>query len=136
MEYKLPDFPDTVDVNEDDLLEGFWGTQDPILINAALIRNVWDLKKVNELLTKVDRKKTRAELRYKHKYREVYLSQKDGKSETWKRNNTEMACENEEISLLYLEEMSKELSRRAQELRARLETLKNISFNMREEMRL
>lgn len=132
--YQLPKFPTTF--KEEDLLEGFWGSQDPSLINEALIRNVLDLKEVNNQLDKIDREKTKAELMYKHKFRESYLGQSDSKNEAWKRNSAEMSCEKEEIQLVYLNELSKELTRKAQELRARLETLKTISNNIREEMRL
>ena len=132
--YKLPDFPDVI--KEEDILDGFWGTHDPEQINEASIQNMLDLKEINEQLLKIDRKKVKLELLYKHKYREVYLSQPSDKNETWKKHKTEMECEKEEIKLAYYEELSKELNRKAQEIRARLETLKNISYNVREEMRL
>lgn len=132
--YKLPEFPDII--KEEDVLESFWGTHDPDKINEAAIQNMLDLKEINAQLLKVDRKKVKLELLYKHKYREIYLSQSSDKNETWKKHKTEMECEKEEIKLTYYEELSKELNRKAQEIRARLETLKNISYNVREEMRL
>lgn len=132
--YNLPEFPKIV--SDEEKLDNFWGDKDPAYINSALIKNILDLKAVNDELVKVDRKKVKAEINYKRKYRESYLNQPNSKSETWKKISSEMQCEKEEIKLLYLKEMSQELTRKAQELRGRLETLKNISFNLREEMRL
>ena len=132
--YNLPKFPKIV--SDEEKLDNFWGDKDPAFINSELIKNILDLKAINDELIKIDRKKVMAELTYKRKYRKVYLEQPSSRSETWKKTSSEIACEKEEIKLTYLKEMSSELNRKAQELRARLETLKNISFNLREEMRL
>lgn len=131
-EYKI-NFPE---LDEENLLESFWTTRDIDLLNEALINNVLDLKEVNRQLAKTGRKKTEAEQKYKHKYRKTYLSQPVERTETWKKINSEIECEEEEWELNYYIELETEYNRRAQELRARLETLKNISFNIREELRL
>lgn len=131
--YKLPEFPEPTDI---DILEGFWGNQDFDLINKTLADSVIKLNDINNKLELYEREKVKTELTYKHKYREAYLSQDEKKTESWKKNKSEMLCESEEAKLFYLEEMTKELQRRASEIRFQLEVLKNISYNVRQELKI
>lgn len=123
-------------IEQENLLESFWNTRDIDLLNQALIDNVLNLKEINIKLAETGRKKAEAEANYKHKYRKLYLQQPNERTETWKKINSEINCESEEIKLNYYIELENEYTRKAQELRMRLETLKNISFNIREELRL
>lgn len=131
--YVLPSFPE---LTKEDIEQTFWGNQDFGLINEAMIKAVIELKDLNRKLANVERKRVKADLTHKHNYREAYLSQPEGRNETWKRNRAELECEDTEVALQYLEEISRELNRKASELRFELEALKNISFNIRQELRI
>ena len=93
------------------------------------------LKDINKNLIKYERNKMNVDLEYKHKYRELFVSQ-EAKNENHRRILAEIGCQELEMKQYFLEEVIKELTRQAQTVRFELEVLKNLSFNLRKEMDL
>lgn len=132
--YKLPNFPNIL--TDEDIAQTFWGSQNPGLLAEALMQTVVKLKELNKSIIEYERKRVKAELRYKHKFREAYLSQEQNRTEYWKKTNAELACEADEIKMLYYQEVCSELSRKVKEIRDEIDVLKTLSFNYRQEMKL
>lgn len=104
-------------------------------MNDALILTTIRLRKINESITKYERKKIQKELEYKHKYRTTFL-EIEGKSESQKKMLAELACSKEEVAIMYLDEVVKELTREAYTIKTELDTLKTLGHNMRQEMKI
>lgn len=134
-DYILPSFPEISELSKEDLQHSFWGTEDFALVNEALIRAVLQYKELNQKIAEYERKKIKADLEYKHKYRLSYLSKSEGPgTESWKKSFAEMECEKEEIKLQYFEEICRELVRKSNEIKLEIDVLKTISFNIRQEL--
>lgn len=128
---KLPQLPEQEDYNT----ESFLDNQEVATLNKNLIDTTLKLREVNKRLDYYSRKKLEAEVLYKHKYRETLL-ETEAKTESQKKLLAELECENEEIKVLYLEEMIKELTRLSYSLKSEIETMKILGNNIRVEMRL
>lgn len=132
--YRLPNFPNIL--TDEDIAQTFWGSQNPGLLAEALMQTVVKLKELNKNIIEYERRRVKAELTYKHKFREAYLLQDQNRTEYWKKTNAELACEKEEIQMLYFQEICSELSRKTREIRDEIDVLKTLSFNYRQEMKL
>ena len=104
-------------------------------VNIKMIELTILLKDINKNLIKYERNKMNVDLEYKHKYRELFVSQ-EAKNENHRRILAEIGCQELEMKQYFLEEVIKELTRQAQTVRFELEVLKNLSFNLRKEMDL
>lgn len=130
-EFKLPILPELEEFNT----ESFLDNQEISDLNKSLIETTLKLREVSKRIDSYSRKKLEAEVIYKHKYRE-FLLQAEGKTESQKKLLADIACENEEIKVLYLDEMVKELTRLSFQLKSEIETLKILGNNIRLEMKL
>lgn len=132
---KMPEFPDWKDLESVESAGSFWDYQEISNINNTLIRTVMNLKEVNRQLTNYERERTEVELNYKHLYRSTLINS-TAKTESAKKRVAEVACEDLEIQLFYLDEIIRELNRISSGLRIDLDILKTLSFNLRQEMKM
>ena len=86
-------------------------------------------------MTKYEREKTEIELNRNRIYRTTVLSS-TAKTESMKKQLAEIACEDYDIKLAFINEVIKELTRISAGLRIDLDILKTLSFNIRQEMKI
>ena len=132
---KMPEFPSWEGLESIDSAGSFWDTQELSHLNNTLIRTVVNLKEVSRQLTKYEREKTEVELNRNRIYRTTVLSS-TAKTESMKKQLAEIACEDYDIKLAFINEVIKELTRISAGLRIDLDILKNLSFNIRQEMKI
>lgn len=131
----MPEFPSWEGLESIDSAGSFWDTQELSHLNNTLIRTVVNLKEVSRQLTKYEREKTEVELNRNHIYRTTVLSS-TAKTESMKKQLAEIACEDYDIKLAFINEVIKELTRISTGLRIDLDILKTLSFNIRQEMKI
>lgn len=131
----MPEFPSWEGLESIDSAGSFWDTQELSHLNNTLIRTVVNLKEVSRQLTKYEREKTEVELNRNHIYRTTVLSS-TAKTESMKKQLAEIACEDYDIKLAFINEVIKELTRISAGLRIDLDILKTLSFNIRQEMKI
>lgn len=105
-------------------------------LNDILNNNLYELREVNFELTKIEREKTKIDLKYKRKYRAEYLKNTDSKNENQRKILTEIECEELESKSMYYEELVRELNRKSMEIRTAINVLNTIGFNIRQELKL
>lgn len=105
-------------------------------LNDILNNNLYELREVNFELTKIEREKTKIDLKYKRKYRTEYLKNTDSKNENQRKILTEIECEELESKSMYYEELVRELNRKSMEIRTAINVLNTIGFNIRQELKL
>lgn len=132
---KMPEFPNWEGLESIDSAGSFWDTQELSHLNNTLIRTVVNLKEVSRQLTKYEREKTEVELNRNRIYRTTVLSS-TAKTESMKKQLAEIACEDYDIKLAFINEVIKELTRISAGLRIDLDILKTLSFNIRQEMKI
>lgn len=132
---KMPEFPSWEGLESIDSAGSFWDTQELSHLNNTLIRTVVNLKEVSRQLTKYEREKTEVELNRNRIYRTTILSS-TAKTESMKKQLAEIACEDYDIKLAFINEVIKELTRISAGLRIDLDILKTLSFNIRQEMKI
>lgn len=132
---KMPEFPSWEGLESIDSAGSFWDTQELSHLNNTLIRTVVNLKEVSRHLTKYEREKTEVELNRNRIYRTTVLSS-TAKTESMKKQLAEIACEDYDIKLAFINEVIKELTRISAGLRIDLDILKTLSFNIRQEMKI
>lgn len=132
---KIPEFPSWEGLESIDSAGSFWDTQELSHLNNTLIRTVVNLKEVSRQLTKYEREKTEVELNRNRIYRTTVLSS-TAKTESMKKQLAEIACEDYDIKLAFINEVIKELTRISAGLRIDLDILKTLSFNIRQEMKI
>ena len=132
---KMPEFPSWEGLESIDSAGSFWDTQELSHLNNTLIRTVVNLKEVSRQLTKYEREKTEVELNRNRIYRTTVLSS-TAKTESMKKQLAEIACEDYDIKLAFINEVIKELTRISVGLRIDLDILKTLSFNIRQEMKI
>ena len=132
---KMPEFPSWEGLESIDSAGSFWDTQELSHLNNTLIRTVVNLKEVSRQLTKYEREKTEVELNRNRIYRTTVLSS-TAKTESMKKQLAEIACEDYDIKLAFINEVIKELTRISAGLRMDLDILKTLSFNIRQEMKI
>ena len=132
---KMPEFPSWEGLESIDSAGSFWDTQELLHLNNTLIRTVVNLKEVSRQLTKYEREKTEVELNRNRIYRTTVLSS-TAKTESMKKQLAEIACEDYDIKLAFINEVIKELTRISAGLRIDLDILKTLSFNIRQEMKI
>lgn len=132
---KMPEFPSWEGLESIDSAGSFWDTQELSHLNNTLIRTVVNLKEVSRQLTKYEREKTEVELNRNRIYRTTVLSS-TAKTESMKKQLAEIACEDYDIKLAFINEIIKELTRISAGLRIDLDILKTLSFNIRQEMKI
>ena len=132
---KMPEFPSWEGLESIDSAGSFWDTQELSHLNNTLIRTVVNLKEVSRQLTKYEREKTEVELNRNRIYRTTVLSS-TAKTESMKKQLAEIACEDYDIKLAFINEVIKELTRISAGLRIDLDILKTLSFNIRQEMKI
>lgn len=132
---KMPEFPSWEGLESIDSAGSFWDTQELSHLNNTLIRTVVNLKEVSRQLTKYEREKTEIELNRNRIYRTTVLSS-TAKTESMKKQLAEIACEDYDIKLAFINEVIKELTRISAGLRIDLDILKTLSFNIRQEMKI
>ena len=132
---KMPEFPSWEGLESIDSTGSFWDTQELSHLNNTLIRTVVNLKEVSRQLTKYEREKTEVELNRNRIYRTTVLSS-TAKTESMKKQLAEIACEDYDIKLAFINEVIKELTRISAGLRIDLDILKTLSFNIRQEMKI
>ena len=132
---KMPEFPSWEGLESIDSAGSFWDTQELSHLNNTLIRAVVNLKEVSRQLTKYEREKTEVELNRNRIYRTTVLSS-TAKTESMKKQLAEIACEDYDIKLAFINEVIKELTRISAGLRIDLDILKTLSFNIRQEMKI
>lgn len=132
---KMPEFPSWEGLESIDSAGSFWDTQELSHLNNTLIRTVVNLKEVSRQLTKYEREKTEVELTRNRIYRTTVLSS-TAKTESMKKQLAEIACEDYDIKLAFINEVIKELTRISAGLRIDLDILKTLSFNIRQEMKI
>lgn len=131
----MPEFPSWEGLESIDSAGSFWDTQELSHLNNTLIRTVINLKEVSRQLTKYEREKTEVELNRNRIYRTTVLSS-TAKTESMKKQLAEIACEDYDIKLAFINEVIKELTRISAGLRIDLDILKTLSFNIRQEMKI
>lgn len=131
----MPEFPSWEGLESIDSAGSFWDTQELSHLNNTLIRTVVNLKEVSRQLTKYEREKTEVELNRNRIYRTTILSS-TAKTESMKKQLAEIACEDYDIKLAFINEVIKELTRISAGLRIDLDILKTLSFNIRQEMKI
>ena len=131
---KLPQFPDFTNIEEFNT-DAFLDSTQIEDLNKSLIEIVLKLREVSKKLNSYSRKKVEKETIYKHKFRNALLSV-EAKTETQRKLLAELECEQEEIEIIYLDEVIKELTRYSFSLKNELETLKILGNNIRLEMKL
>ena len=131
----MPEFPSWEGLESIDSAGSFWDTQELSHLNNTLIRTVVNLKEVSRHLTKYEREKTEVELNRNRIYRTTVLSS-TAKTESMKKQLAEIACEDYDIKLAFINEVIKELTRISAGLRIDLDILKTLSFNIRQEMKI
>ncbi len=131
----MPEFPSWEGLESIDSAGSFWDTQELSHLNNTLIRTVVNLKEVSRQLTKYEREKTEVELNRNRIYRTTVLSS-TAKTESMKKQLAEIACEDYDIKLAFINEVIKELTRISAGLRIDLDILKTLSFNIRQEMKI
>lgn len=132
---KLPSFPDSNKLLENELEGLFWDSQEINDLNKTLVLTVKKLRLINSKINKYEREKTKAQLEFKHKKRRAII-EAEGSSQKEKSIVAEIECEEEEMKIAYLEEVISELTRESQSIRLELDTLKTLGMNLRQEMRL
>lgn len=132
---KMPEFPSWEGLESIDSAGSFWDTQELSHLNNTLIRTAVNLKEVSRQLTKYEREKTEVELNRNRIYRTTVLSS-TAKTESMKKQLAEIACEDYDIKLAFINEVIKELTRISAGLRIDLDILKTLSFNIRQEMKI
>lgn len=132
---KMPEFPSWEGLESIDSAGSFWDIQELSHLNNTLIRTVVNLKEVSRQLTKYEREKTEVELNRNRIYRTTVLSS-TAKTESMKKQLAEIACEDYDIKLAFINEVIKELTRISAGLRIDLDILKTLSFNIRQEMKI
>ena len=132
---KMPEFPSWEGLESIDSAGSFWDTQELSHLNNTLTRTVVNLNEVSRQLTKYEREKTEVELNRNRIYRTTVLSS-TAKTESMKKQLAEIACEDYDIKLAFINEVIKELTRISAGLRMDLDILKTLSFNIRQEMKI
>lgn len=132
---KLPSFPDSNKLLENELEGLFWDSQEINDLNKTLVLTVKKLRLINSKINKYEREKTKAQLEFKHKKRRAII-EAEGSSQKEKSIVAEIECEEEEMKIAYLDEVISELTRESQSIRLELDTLKTLGMNLRQEMRL
>lgn len=128
---KLPKFPK----KEEYTTESFLDNTQIENLDKALISALLKLREISKKLDDYSRKKVERETIYKHKYRKFLLSA-EGKTESQKKLLAEIACEEEEIAVAYLDEVIKELTRYSYNLKTEIDVIKTLGNNARTELRL
>ena len=128
---KMPEFPSWEGLESIDSAGSFWDTQELSHLNNTVV----NLKEVSRQLTKYEREKTEVELNRNRIYRTTVLSS-TAKTESMKKQLAEIACEDYDIKLAFINEVIKELTRISAGLRIDLDILKTLSFNIRQEMKI
>lgn len=104
-------------------------------LNKSLVDIGLSLKNINKKLAKYEKQKTELDVQYKRKYRKAFL-ETEVKTESHRKIYAEIACEDLEIKILYLDQIIKELTRISFSLRTELEIVQTIGHNIRREMTL
>ena len=120
----IPDYEDTfLDSNDFDTL------------NNKLISIGLSLKNINMKLSTHEKTKALLDVEYKRKYREAFTNA-EPKTESHRKIYAEIACEDLELKIIYIDQIIKELTRLSYSLRTELEILQTIGHNIRREMTL
>jgi hypothetical protein len=100
-------------------------------INAARLA----LFRVADELNKAERAERKAKVEYDREWRRAYL-RTVGKTETIKKANADLQCEELENRYIEHEQMKNELSRLSFTLRTELQTLQTVGNNVRQQMKM
>lgn len=104
-------------------------------LNQALIKVGHQLKYINKQLSIYEKQKAELDVQYKRKYRASFLNAQ-ATVESHRKIHAEVACEDLELRLIYLEQIVKELQRISYSLRTELDILQTIGHNIRRELNL
>lgn len=136
---KNSNYPDFSKLKDIDFQGSFWDKQEFDTINATLIQTTIKLREINYEIIEYEKKKNQVELLYKRKLRKSILELEEDKTianATQRKLLAELKCEELETKLVLYNSILKELLTLANVFRNELDTLKTISHNLRQEMRL
>lgn len=136
---KNSNYPDFSKLKDIDFQGSFWDKQEFDTINVTLIQTTIKLREINYEIIEYEKKKNQVELLYKRKLRKSILELEKDKTianATQRKLLAELECEELETKLVLYNSILKELLTLANVFRNELDTLKTISHNLRQEMRL
>lgn len=102
-------------------------------LNKSLVDIGLSLKNINKKLAMYEKQKAELDVQYKRNYRKAFL-ETVVKTESHRKIYAEVACEDLEIKIMYLDQIIKELTRISFSLRTELEIVQTIGHNIRREM--
>lgn len=104
-------------------------------LNKSLVKIGHQLKYVNKQLSIYEKQKAEIDVQYKQKYRSSFINAQ-ATVESHRKIHAEIACEDLEVKMIYLEQIIKELQRISYSLRTELDILQTIGHNIRRELAL
>lgn len=104
-------------------------------INKEIIAARKSNFRITEEINKAERNLRRAKTMFDRKWKREYLAS-NHKTETARKAQADIECENEEDSLMYYEQLLNELNRAAFAIRKELEALHSMSHNLRQQMKV
>jgi len=131
----LPQIPDWNKDNTFNYEDTFLDKADFDTLNEKLINIGLNLKNINKKLSKYEKTKAQLDVEYKRAYRKAFFDA-GPTTESHRKIYAEIACEDLELKLLYVEQIIKELSRISYSLRTELDIIQTIGHNIRREMTL
>ena len=131
----IPPIPDWNKDNKFNYEDTFLDSNDFDTLNNKLISIGLSLKNINMKLSTHEKTKALLDVEYKRKYREAFTNA-EPKTESHRKIYAEIACEDLELKIIYIDQIIKELTRLSYSLRTELEILQTIGHNIRREMTL
>lgn len=135
MSTPIPPIPDWNKDNKFNYEDTFLDSNDFDTLNNKLISIGLSLKNINMKLSTHEKTKALLDVEYKRKYREAFTNA-EPKTESHRKIYAEIACEDLELKIIYIDQIIKELTRLSYSLRTELEILQTIGHNIRREMTL
>ena len=135
MSTPIPPIPDWNKDNKFNYEDTFLDSNDFDTLNNKLISIGLSLKNINMKLSTHEKRKALLDVEYKRKYREAFTNA-EPKTESHRKIYAEIACEDLELKIIYIDQIIKELTRLSYSLRTELEILQTIGHNIRREMTL
>lgn len=132
---KLPNNRNLGDQTVESFRESFANFDDVEEISKKIVELIVYMRKLNKLLSEKERKYADLTVRYRRKYREVYLGlESKGLNSTDRKYMAEIECEEYEMNEIYLKQMIEELKRLSYSTKTELNLLQTLGSNNRAQL--
>lgn len=135
MSYSIKDVPNWDTEEKYNYEDTFLDYNELNNLNESLVKIGHTLKYLNKKLSIYEKQKAKLDAEYKHVYREAYMNA-NVKVESHRKIVAELACEELEVKILYLDQILRELNRLSYAQRTELTIIETIGHNIRRELNL